>query len=107
MKSEYARMTLRLNKEDYERLKRMSEVSGQRMSTIIRSLINQKEIPIVCSVNEKDILYNLRRIGININQIATKANMSGTVDRVRLNNEISDLREQMNEISTILNTRAF
>jgi hypothetical protein len=81
---------------EYDVLKKRADSCGVSMSNFIRRLITEGKI-IHIVVNEdlqRDLIYEINRIGNNINQIAVTVNMTKTVDQNdfdRLFNEWSEL----------------
>lgn len=71
---------LRLDDEEYEKLKEWSAASKRSMSDYLRDLINHWQPIAFPPAEYQAILYELRKIGINMNQLAGKANACGFSD---------------------------
>ena len=67
-------LTIRLTEEEKAHIVKMSEKSRMNMTDYIVALSHL--IPINVPENVKPMIIELRRIGNNINQIATRANMN-------------------------------
>lgn len=67
-------LTVRLNEEEKLHIVNMAEKADLSLTDYIVGL--SRLIPIVVPENVKPLLVELRRIGNNINQIATRANMN-------------------------------
>jgi len=66
-------LTLRLTEEEKAHIVNMAKKANLSLTDYIVEL--SKLVPIVVPENVKPLLIELRRIGNNINQIATRANM--------------------------------
>lgn len=90
-KSSFFRM--RLSPEDLSRLTSLAEEAGVNRPTLIRSLINNKRLR---SVFDKKTVIELKRIGVNLNQITKKINADARHSESEL------LSENLNDIRRIL-----
>ena len=66
-------LTVRLTEEEKAHIVKMAKKANLSLTDYIVEL--SKLVPIVVPENVKPLLIELRRIGNNINQIATRANM--------------------------------
>lgn len=76
------------NQKEYEVLVNLSKKTGLPMSTLMRSLVlgySPPECP-------KEILYQLRCIGNNLNQALHIAHTTGILNPVAFEKELSNLR---------------
>lgn len=65
---------IRLTKDDYDDIKQRSQKANLTMTDyMMKSALNKK---IIVIVGYKEVFNEIRKIGININQIARKCNMS-------------------------------
>ena len=65
---------LRLSNKDYEKLKRDSENVGLNKSDYLRKLINQQELKPKPPDSYSKLAWEIHKVGVNINQLAHKAN---------------------------------
>lgn len=90
-----------LNEEENEILKNKCLLTGYNEGSLIRSLLigfKPKEKPPVEFYNA---IKEIRKIGININQIALIANSTGKIDNSKLDNEINSLNILIRELKTV------
>ena len=74
MRNNVKKLTLRVNRCEYEHLKALSDLSGLKMEPTIRKLIMGAELRPRPPDAYADLLRELSAIGNNINQIAYWAN---------------------------------
>ena len=74
------RITIRLNDDEYERLCEWSTSCRMSMNDYIRGLIQGFQPVAFPPLEYSEVLFELRRIGVNMNQIATKAHALGFID---------------------------
>lgn len=67
-------LSVRLTVEEREHLDRMARESGLSLSNVIRSCIDRTEIRQRQPAAINDLYKEINRIGVNINQIARRAN---------------------------------
>ncbi len=96
------RITIRLDDGEYDNLCGWSTAAGLSMNAYLRELIDGFRPMAFPPAEYREILEELRRIGVNLNQIAAHANAHGFMDeRVyrreadRLWRVIGELSEQM------------
>lgn len=90
----------RLDKESHSKLKKLARLSKQPMSAVLRSLIDGAVIREMPPVEYHQMITELHRIGVNMNQIARVANGTGSIDAAayrqavnRLNTSIIDIEK--------------
>lgn len=71
---------LRLNDIEYAKLDEMSLKSKMTKSDVIRNLIIEKEIKEKPGIEFYEVMKELSKIGVNLNQIAKKANKNNLID---------------------------
>lgn len=89
---------VRLNTKERQNLVKQVKKSGLSQETFIRTLINgyaPKELP---PPDYYAMMRELHAIGVNINQIATKANATGHIDRTQFQYEANRLRKAVLDI---------
>lgn len=93
---------LRLTREEYERLKRLAEkdtetktkTENKNMSAYIRKCIfSQERNSFDLKKELQDLKYQIRKIGVNINQVAAKGNKSYVTEK-----DITILRESLHMV---------
>lgn len=93
------RITIRIPNELYEKLKQQSDETGYTLSEIIRKKLqkgNREEIP-----NKKltqEFIYELNRIGNNINQITKHCNTNKAIDRLAVI-ELAKIKELLEKLT--------
>ncbi len=86
---------IRLTKENYDEIKERSQKANFTMTDyILKSALNKK---IVVIVGYQEIFNEIRKIGININQIARKYNMG-----LEQQSDISEIQKYMEQIWQLL-----
>lgn len=77
-KGKEIKITIRLTAEEKERLKKLAEVEGLSLSDLVRKKLQGVRIRRKPQTEQEKIkrewLYELHRIGVNVNQIARTAN---------------------------------
>ena len=71
---------LRLNDIEYTKLDEMSLKSKMTKSDVIRNLIIEKEIKEKPGIEFYEVMKQLSKIGVNLNQIAIKANKNNLIN---------------------------
>ena len=71
---------LRLDDAEYQKLKEWSSASHRTMSGYLRELLADCQPVAFPPLEYSEVLFELRRIGVNMNQIATKAHTLGFID---------------------------
>ena len=86
---------IRLTKENYDEIKERSQKANLTMTDyILKSALNKK---IVVIVGYQEIFNEIRKIGINVNQIARKYNMG-----LEQQSDISEIQKYMEQIWQLL-----
>lgn len=90
------KMTFRLTIEEYEKIKRKVEEAGISQQQFLLKTALGKEI---VHINEwQSLMFQIKKIGININQIAKHGNETGIVSE----DEISEVKEELKKIWQLL-----
>lgn len=71
---------IRLNDIEYDKLEEMSLKSNMTKSEVIRKLILEKEIKEKPGLEFYEVMKELSKIGVNLNQIAYKVNKNNVID---------------------------
>ena len=74
------RITIRLNDDEYQRLFEWSSASKRTMNAYLRELINGFTPVAFPPAEYSQVIWELQKIGVNMNQIASKAHSLGFVD---------------------------
>lgn len=72
---------IRLNDIEYDKLEEMSLKSKMTKSDVIRNLILEKEIKEKPGYDFYEVMKELSKIGVNLNQIAYRANKTNNIDK--------------------------
>ena len=92
-------LTVRLTEKEYTQIRRNAKKAQKSITDYIVALSN--EIPITVSEDVKPLIAEMKRIGNNLNQIATKIN-SGAFDSYNFSDVVGEQRkiyEQLYEIA--------
>lgn len=74
------RVPIRLDDDEYEKLKEWSIAAKRTMSDYLRELLKDSQPVAFPPIEYQEVLRELRKIGINLNQLASKAHTLGFVD---------------------------
>lgn len=74
------RITIRLNDKEYENLCDWSTAAHLSMNDYIRKLVLGFRPIAAPPIEYNDVLEELRKLGVNMNQLAVKANSLGFID---------------------------
>ena len=74
------RITIRLNDDEYQSLCEWSSASKRTMNAYLRELINGFTPVAFPPAEYSQVIWELQKIGVNMNQIASKAHSLGFVD---------------------------
>jgi hypothetical protein len=91
---------LRLDDAEYQKLKEWSSASHRTMSGYLRELLADCQPVAFPPIEYQEVLYELRKIGINLNQIAGKAHSLGFVDEREYGAECDRLWRVVAELSS-------
>ena len=104
MRKRTREVMLWLSEDEYNLLKKNVDKTGLSMQAYLRKVIKGVQPKSLPPMEFFEILSELRRIGINMNQIAVKANTIGFVDTEEywsnmkaLENAISDLKDEVRQ----------
>lgn len=90
------KMTFRLTQEEYQTIKsKVAESGVSQQKFLLRAALGKEIIHIK---EFQSLIFQIKRIGININQIARHANETGTVSE----SEIAEIRKGMEKIWQLL-----
>ena len=73
-------VSLRLDDREYNKLKEWSAATNRTMSDYLRELLEDNQPIEFSPIEYQEVLRELRKIGINLNQLASKAHTLGFVD---------------------------
>lgn len=99
------RFELQLPCSTKEKLLSLSKQSGRSMSAVVRDLIDGSTIREMPTADYHAMTDALRRIGVNLNQIAMVANSTGNVDKLAYMKEAAILRRTVLEIRRAVELR--
>ena len=84
---------LRLSNKDYEKLQSDSENVGLNKSDYLRKLINQQEVKPKPPDSYSKLAWEIHKVGVNINQLAHKANVAGSTSDQNIDTAILLLKK--------------
>jgi hypothetical protein len=87
------RCEIRLSEADYQVLAQKAAISGLSMSAFLRKTITTCIIKEAAPVDIPQLIWEIHRVGNNINQILVLANSKGFLDVQDLRKAIVELRE--------------
>ena len=91
---------LRLDDSEYKKLKEWSAASNRTMSDYLRELLEDNQPIEFPPIEYQEVLRELRKIGINLNQLASKAHTLGFVDEREYKVESDRLWRVVAELSS-------
>jgi predicted DNA binding CopG/RHH family protein len=103
------RVTIKYSTLELEKVTELSAKYGKPLRTYIRelSIKDTKKMAhskaFVPEINRKTLM-ELNRIGVNMNQIIKAINQGRTIFQKEIEEELLDLRKEINEILALLNT---
>ena len=100
MRKRNIRIQVRLNDIEYAKLLDDIAVSKENISENIRKLIIGKEIKEKPDREFYKIMKQLSKIGVNLNQIAHKANSTNVIDKEYYNQEAKEWHELSRQIKS-------
>ncbi len=90
------KMTFRLNEKEYEQIKEKVEESGISQQQFLLKTALEKEI---IHIKEfQALIFQLKKIGVNINQIAKHCNETGVIS----NDDMIEIKEGVNKLWQLL-----
>ena len=90
------KMTFRLTDEEYNIIKNKVRESGISQQQFLLKTALEKEI--ICIKEFQALMLQIKRIGVNINQIAKHANETGAI----ADGEITEMKEGLDKIWQLL-----
>ena len=94
------RVPVRLDDDEYKKLKEWSAASNRTMSDYLRELLEDNQPIEFPPIEYQEVLRELRKIGINLNQLASKAHTLGFVDEREYKAESDRLWRVVAELSS-------
>lgn len=91
------KMTFRLTAEEYEDIKAKVQKAGISQQQFLLKTALGKEI--ICIKEFQALILHIKKIGVNINQIARHSNGAGAIT----DQEINEVKEGLNQIWQSLN----
>ena len=87
------RCEIRFTKREYRSLTAKAEKAGISVSTLIRKSVDECEVKAAPPADLHKLIWEIRRVGNNIDQILMIANSKGILNIPDLRKAIGDLRE--------------
>ena len=91
---------MRLDDDEYKKLCEWSAASNLSMNDYIRELLKDSQPVAFPPIEYQEVLRELRKIGINLNQLASKAHTLGFVDEREYRAESERLWRVVAELSS-------
>ena len=91
---------MRLDDDEYRKLCEWSSAANRTMSDYIRELLTDNQPIEFPPIEYQEVLRELRKIGINLNQLASKAHTLGFVDEREYKSESDRLWRVVAELSS-------
>ena len=91
------RVTIRFTPDEYNSLKEKATQFDMTLSDYVRTTLLSKREKVRPSKCDKSLVYEINRIGNNLNQIARHCNTTGTVDKLVLK-ELVEIEKKLNEL---------
>jgi len=89
------RVTIRLTQDEYDKLSQQAKALDITLSQLLRKKLgNRESFTTKC---DKELLYEINRIGNNLNQIAKHCNINKSVDKLVLKSLV-EIERKINEI---------
>ncbi len=98
MRNRNNRIVFCLNDNELKSLNSKVRKSGMSQSAFLRRLCAEKEIKEQPSADLKEVISQLRMIGINIQQVAVKAHTLGFIDAPLYRSNYEDLQSVIGKI---------
>ena len=93
------RVPVRLDDDEYKKLKEWSAATKRTMSDYLRELLDDNQPIEFPPIEYQEVLRELSKIGINLNQLASKAHTLGFVDEREYKAESDRLWRVVAELS--------
>ena len=90
---------MRLDDDEYKKLCEWSAASNRSMNDYIRELLKDSQPIAFPPIEYQEVLRELRKIGINLNQLASKAHTLGFVDEREYRAESERLWRVVSELT--------
>lgn len=90
------KVTIRLTQDEYNKLNNETQKLNMSMSELIRHKILNKKVRVKSKLSTQAI-YELNRIGNNLNQIAKHCNITKTIDKLVLQ-QLVDIEKELKKI---------
>lgn len=97
-RNEIAPVKVYLTKKEHDRLRELAVKSGYSKSSYMRQLLNGFIPPAMPPKEFYEFTYELNKIGVNINQIAKIANMTGVIDSKSYKRDYEQLKDILRDI---------
>lgn len=102
MNTKYKEIRLLLKEVDYKRISELAETKGLTRAGYLRSLVNleidDERQPNTKSKDLIQLIYQFRKIGLNINQIAKKLNTHHDISHHFFLQQLLTLHKELKEV---------
>lgn len=104
-KIEMERVCIRVTPEEKKLLEEKSKFCNLSKTEYLRKVIRENVIIIENNQEKMNYLYELNKIGVNINQIARVVNENGNIDDEDMQNVLKYMREIKKNVSDYFETK--
>ncbi len=92
----FIRKTIRFTPDEYEKIEEQREKTNLDFTSFCKSAILKKRVKTKEEENfKRDLIYQINKIGVNLNQIARAVNQK---DRVAVLTELVEIEKQLREL---------
>ena len=92
----FIKKTIRFTPDEYEKIEEQREKTNLDFTNFCKSAILKKKVKIKEEENfNRDLIYQINKIGVNLNQIARAVNQK---DRVAILTELVEIEKQLREL---------
>lgn len=97
------RVAFYMDEHEHEQLVRNAEMAGLTKSEYLRNMALKGSVIVFDMKTINDLIYEINKIGVNINQIARKVNEFDTIHK----SDVIMLRQEYEELCHMLNLYLF
>jgi hypothetical protein len=94
----YYRTRINLTKEETEKFNKLHQEQGGTKNDFIKNCIFTPKTLHRKRHDYRELIYQINKVGVNINQIAHKLNQNNSNDNQHLKNEINEIRAVLSDI---------
>lgn len=99
-------MVLRFTRAELDALTQKARSAHMSRESFCRDILNGAEVKEVPHVNDTTLIWELRRVGNNLNQLLVKANTVGFIDVPMLRKVLDETHAVEDKITEVFTTQA-